>query len=129
MAEISMGGIGEAFSPGTDGYNTNFVKLFYDDEANAFVLRNTVTGALVATIGQVQTPVVVAAVAGADFATAPYIAYPIGTTIMITNYAASGVGCTVIKLSLAGGDSTDWFILATDDKTHTGAISENPALP
>ncbi len=44
MALISMSGVREAFAPGTTGYNSVFVNLYYDDVANTFVLVNDVTG-------------------------------------------------------------------------------------
>lgn len=127
MAEISMGNIGESFAPSDDNFNTNFVKLFYDTVANAFLLRNTLTGALVASIGQFQLPVVVAALAQADLATETYTDYGVGKVIMVTAYAGTATGCTIVKTSTSGGDYTDWRILASDDVADTGAISENPA--
>lgn len=126
MAEISMGNIGESFAPGTDDFNTNFVKLFYDTVANTFLLRNTVTGALVATIGQVQLPIVLAAAVQATFANETMVAYPIGKIVMITDYKTTGTGFTVVKNSLAGSNYTDWRILATDAKADTNGISATP---
>ena len=48
------------------------------------------------------------------------------TTMLVSDYNASGKGCTLIKISTDNSDYTDWNILATDSAVDTGAIGQNP---
>ncbi len=102
------------------------IGLYYDSVAQTLLMIDNSDGSTVATIAQPKTTVAVAAGAAALFATAPYIAYPIGTVISLTNYKATGFGMTVQKTSLAHGDRTDWIIIATEAKASTGNTGESP---
>ena len=83
------------------------------------------TGLLLGSIKTVTSPTATAN--QASFATAPYIAYPIGTTLSVVNYNATTFGCTVQKVSNATGTFADWIIVATEAKDSTGGIGTNPA--
>lgn len=100
-----------------------FVQL---NTANASIeVVDSRTGLLLGSVKTVTTPVATAN--QASFATAPYIAYPIGTTLSIVNYNATTFGCTVQKVSDAAGTFADWRIVATEAKASTGGIGTTPA--
>lgn len=121
----------EFFPVNTTGFNNTFVSVFYDDVANTLVFINDKTGATVATIGGVALTTnlvaqVVATAAQAYFATAPAVAFGIGKIICVQNYNASGDAGTFQKVSTSNGTFADWKVIATEDKTATGAIGSSP---
>lgn len=71
-------------------------------------------------------PKIEAAVAKDYFATAAFIDYPIGTVIVTPDYAGSGKGMTVVKMTTTGGNETDWTITATEDAVTTNHIGQSP---
>lgn len=75
----------------------------------------------------VQIPSVVAALARATFATAPYIAMEIGTQLCVTNYNATSESCLVQKKTASNGTYLDWIVISTTAKASTGTIGANPA--
>ena len=122
----------EFFPVNSTGFNNTFVSVFYDDVANTLVFINDKTGATVATIGGVALTTnlvaeVVAAAAQAYFATAPAVAFGIGKIICVKNYNASGDAGTFQRISTTTNDYKDWIVIATEDKTATGAIGSTPA--
>lgn len=121
----------EFFPVNSQGFNNTFVSVFYDDVANTLVFINDKTGATVATIGGVAltTNLVATVVAAADqayFATAPVIAFGLGKIICVQNYNATGDAGTFQKVSTSNGTFADWKVIATEDKTATGAIGSSP---
>lgn len=76
--------------------------------------------------GNLAVPAVVAALAQATLALPQYVDAPVGTIYMVVNYNATNQGCTIVKTSIANGDHTDWFILATTAKASTGTIGVSP---
>ncbi len=109
-------------------YNTDFTIVEFDTVANCFVVTDQTTDpATTTSVGQVQLPVVVAALAQADLATGTYIAYPIGKMLMVTAYAGTADGVTFVKNSLAGSNFNDWRVVATTNKATTGTIGAVPA--
>lgn len=72
-------------------------------------------------------PIIDAAVVKADFATAAFIDYPIGTVVLTSDYAASGDGASFIKMATTNGDNTDWRVQSTENAVSTGHIGAVPA--
>ena len=70
----------------------------------------------------------VAALVQADLSLPPYIDMPVGSFISITDYSASGKGGTFQKISIAGGDQTDWVVFSTEDRTVTGGTGTTPIV-
>jgi len=93
--------------------------------ANASIeVVDQLTGLVLNVIKTISTKVLAAV--QADFATAPYVAYGIGTTLSIVDYKTSGFGFTVQKTSIAAGTFADWMILSTDSKASTGGTGTSP---
>lgn len=107
-------------------YITDFTSVDYDTVANCLVVTNETTG-VATSVGQVQLPIVVAALAKADLATATYIGYPIGKTLLVTAYAGTADGVTLVKNSLVASTFADWRVQATTNKATTGTIGAVPA--
>lgn len=74
----------------------------------------------------VGVPTVAAALAQATLATAPYVALPVGSSVAVVDYDATGDGCTLVKTTLANGTFADWIVLATDLVASSGGIGTNP---
>ena len=91
---------------------------------NSIQVVEQLTGLVLTVIKTISTKVLAAV--QADFATAPYVAMSIGTTLSIVDYKASGFGFTVQKTSIAAGTFADWMILSTDDKASTGGTGTSP---
>jgi hypothetical protein len=91
---------------------TNYVdkELFGNDFANLYITTS------------------VAALVQADLSLPPYIDMPVGAFISITDYSASGKGGTFQKISIAGGDQTDWVVFSTEDRLVTGGTGTTPIV-
>jgi hypothetical protein len=86
--------------------------------------ENNWVSALAGTSGAV--PTIVPALDQAGLSGATYDALPIGSTLAVVDYNATGDGCTLVKTTTANNDSTDWVIVATDLVASTGGIGTNP---
>lgn len=91
---------------------------------NSIEVVEQLTGLVLNVIKTISTKVLAAV--QADFATAPYVAYGIGTTLSIVDYKATGFGFTVQKTSTVAGTFADWMILSTDSKASTGGTGTSP---
>lgn len=78
---------------------------------------------------EIEEPVsaIVAALTQAALATPTYVNYPIGFVVYVTDYAATGKGCSIQKTSVANGDFNDWVVTATESTGDTGGFGQNPA--
>jgi hypothetical protein len=90
---------------------------FIEDETNWL---STASGS------SVGIPTVVAALAQAALATATYTSLPVGSSLAVVDYDATGDGCTLVKTTLANNTFADWIIVATDLVASTGGIGKNP---
>jgi hypothetical protein len=72
-------------------------------------------------------PTIFPAVAKADFALAGFIDLPLGTVILVTNYAGTGDGASFIKMTTTNGTFADWVVTATENAVSTGHIGQVPA--
>ena len=79
-------------------------------------------------LAPIIAPTSVAALVQADLSLPPYIDMPVGSFISITDYSASGKGGTFQKISIAGGDQTDWVVFSTEDRTVTGGTGTTPIV-
>ncbi len=79
-----------------------------------------------ASASSVGVPTVVAALNQAGLSGAAYDALPIGSSLAVVDYAATGDGCTLVKTTLANNTFADWIIVATDLVASTGGIGTNP---
>lgn len=122
MALINLGR--EIFNPNDTLFNTNFQVMYLDTTTNEIVFIDSKTNVKSATIGNLTS--VVAALNQATFATAPYIAMTVGTTIAVKNYNATAKSCVVQKISVAAGTYEDWIIISTEAVASTGANGYNP---
>jgi hypothetical protein len=59
----------------------------------------------------IEPPIMLAALALADLAEDIYIGLPIGTTIVVTDMAASGNGTYAMKMTTFNEDAGDWIAL------------------
>lgn len=86
--------------------------------------ENNWVSAFAGTSGAV--PTIVPALNQAGLSGATYDVLPIGSTLAVVDYNATGDGCTLVKTTTANNDSTDWVIVATDLVASTGGIGTNP---
>jgi hypothetical protein len=59
----------------------------------------------------IEPPIMLAALALAALANDEYIGMPIGTTILVTDMAASGNGTYAMKMTTFNEDAGDWIAL------------------
>lgn len=59
-------------------------------------------------------------------ALAQYVDLPVGSILAVTDYATSGDGATLVKISSTSGDYQDYIILATENPASTGHIGQSP---
>ena len=71
-------------------------------------------------------PTVVAALNQAGLALAPYIDYPVGKQIMVTDWDATGFGVIIQKFSDTTNDFNDWRVVSTGTKASTGDVGATP---
>lgn len=111
-------------SAGVQGSTPNYyVQWAY--EISKLELVDAGTDLVLAELG--LAPTIVAALAQAGLAAAPYITYPVGKQIMITNYNATGFGSVIVKVADAANTFADWRVLSTGTKASTGDVGAVPA--
>lgn len=74
----------------------------------------------------VGVPTVVATLNQAGLSGAIYDALPIGSSLAVVDYSATGDGCTLVKTTLANNTFLDWVVVATDLVASSGGIGTNP---
>jgi hypothetical protein len=62
----------------------------------------------------------------ATLSLAQYVDLPIGSILAVIDYATSGDGATIVKISSTNGDYQDYIILATENPASTGHIGQSP---
>ena len=63
----------------------------------------------------------------ADLAAAPYINYPVGIVVYVVDYATSGNGCSIQKVTDSNDGYKDWVVTATESTADTGGFGQYPA--
>ena len=71
-------------------------------------------------------PVTVAALAQAGLAAAPYTTYPVGKTVLVTDWNATGFGVIIQKFADVANTFADWKVVSTGTKASTGDVGANP---
>jgi hypothetical protein len=94
-------------------------------DINSFELVDASTDLV---IGELSLkPTIVAALAQAGLAAAPYITYPVGKQIMVTNWNATGFGVIIQKVEDVTNNFNDWRVVSTGTKASTGDVGAVPA--
>jgi hypothetical protein len=79
-----------------------------------------------ASSGYAGVPTVVAALNQAGLSGVIYDALPVGSSLAVVDYNATGDGCTLVKTTVANNTFADWIVVATELVASTGGIGTNP---
>jgi hypothetical protein len=106
---------------------TSFVFAGNSDPEFYTLKINLIQGVAVDWSIEQSLSVPVLALAKADLAAAPYTNYPVGIVVYVVDYATSGKGCSIQKISDSNGTFADWIVTATESTADTGGFGQVPA--
>lgn len=112
-----------------DTINSEAVNMVINTENGVVTLEIASTTQWIGKNGNVAgaaPTIVVAATNQAGFAGAPFLRAAVGQTVAVQNYNASGDAGTFQRVASAANTFADWIVIATEDKTATGAIGSAP---
>jgi hypothetical protein len=106
--------------------------FYYDDSSQEFVLVSADNQTELERIGggNAKTTTFFPVIVSPDFTTPPFVAMIVGQRVATPSYKASPFGAVFEKVSLAGGDLSDWRVISTNEpapSATTGAIALPPA--